>query len=277
MCLALVAIDAHSRYRCVIVANRDEFHARPAAPATWGQEAPFIGILAGRDIQAGGTWLGVAASGRFALLTNVREPDRRMVGAPSRGKLVPRALDAALSPAQALAAVAADAGGYNGFNLLCGDAHRATWMSNRAASSLPIERGIHGLSNALLNTPWPKLTRTRAAFAKWAARGETSLQPLLALLADRTIASDSTLPATGVDLEQERLLSAPFIVSEGYGTRCSTVVAIDRDGNAQFNERSFDQRGAATGEVEFTFTLDAGARQPSATTTPSSDAEFPPR
>ena len=273
MCLALVAIDANPRYRCVIAANRDEFHARPAAPAAWGKAAPFIDILAGRDIKAGGTWLGVTASGRFAFLTNVREPHRHMATAPSRGELVPRVLDAAHGPVQALAAIAADAAAYNGFNLLCGDARGAIWVSNRAATPLPVGPGIHGLSNALLNTPWPKLTQTKAAFAKWAAHADADIEPLFALLADRTVAPDSALPATGVGLEWERVLSAPFIVSERYGTRCSTVVTIDRDGNAQLIERSFDQRGAVTGEVAFAFALDDGAWLADATSTSSSGAE----
>lgn len=274
MCLALVAIDAHPRYRYVIAANRDEFHSRPAAPAAWGKAAPFIGILAGRDLTAGGTWLGVTAGGRFAFLTNVREPHRHMASAPSRGELVPRVLDAAHDSAQALAAIAADGAAYNGFNLLCGDAHGTIWISNRTASPLPVGPGIHGLSNALLNTPWPKVTQTKAAFAKWAARADPDIEPLLALLADRTVAPDSALPATGVGLEWERVLSAPFIVSERYGTRCSTVVTIDRDGNAQLIERTFDQRGAVTGEVAFAFALDNGAWQASARSTSSSGAEF---
>jgi len=257
MCLALVAIDAHPRYRCVIAANRDEFHARPAAPAAWGEAAPFIGILAGRDLKAGGTWLGVTGEGRFAFLTNVREPHRHMVSAPSRGELVLRVLDTANDPADALAGVAADGAAYNGFNLLCGDARGAVWMSNRAASPLPVGAGIHGLSNALLNTPWPKVTQTKAAFAKWAIHADADIQPLFALLADRTVAPDSALPATGVAFEWERVLSAPFIVSEGYGTRCSTVVTIDRDGNVQLIERTFDKRAAVTGEVAFGFTLGA--------------------
>jgi len=273
MCLALVAIDAHPRYRCVIAANRDEFHARPAAPAAWGQAAPFRDILAGRDFAAGGTWLGVTAGGRFALLTNVREPHRCMANAPSRGELVPRALDAEHDPARALAAIAADGAAYNGFNLLSGDAQGAIWFSNRAASPLSVGPGVHGLSNALLNTPWPKVTQTKSAFAKWATHANEDFQPLFALLADRTVASDAALPATGVDLEWERVLSAPFIVSERYGTRCSTVVTIDRDGNAQLIERTFDRCGSATGEVAFAFALDNGADLASATPTSSSGAE----
>lgn len=263
MCLALVAIDAHPRYQYVIAANRDEFHSRPAAPAAWGAAAPFIGILAGRDLTAGGTWLGVTAGGRFAFLTNVREPQRHRASAPSRGELVPRVLDKARKPAQALAAIAAGGAAYNGFNLMCGDALGAMWFSNRAAPPLPVQPGIHGLSNALLNTPWPKLTQSKAAFAQWVAHADADIEPLFGLLADRTLAADSALPATGVGLEWERVLSAPFIVSERYGTRCSTVLTIDRDGNAQLIERSFDPSGAAAGQVAFAFAVDEGARQPS--------------
>ena len=254
MCLALVAIEAHARFRFVIAANRDEYYGRPAAPAAWGNAAPFVGILAGRDLAAGGTWLGVTASGRFAFLTNVREPQRYAPSAPSRGEIVPRVL-AARDPAKELHRIAADGGGYNGFNLLYGDAGGASWVSNRAASPLPVETGIHGLSNALLDTPWPKLSRTKAAFEEWASRAETDIQPLFAILADRAVAPNSLLPETGIGLERERALSAPFVIGESYGTRCSTVVTIEYEGQAQVIERTFDPGGALMSEVAFAFAL----------------------
>ena len=253
MCLVVVALGAHPRYSLVVAANRDEYHARPALPAQWGVRAPYAGVLAGRDLAAGGTWLGVRGDGRWALVTNVREGRGGDTTAPSRGELVPDVLNA--SPASALAALGKRAAAYNGFNLLAGDAESATWMSNRANGKLSLSQGIHGLSNARLDTPWPKVMRTRDAMGAWAARGDDDLAPLFAALADRTRARDADLPATGVPLEWERLLSAPFIVGDGYGTRCSTVLAIGRDRRARFVERSFDARGEATGEVAFDFTL----------------------
>jgi len=251
MCLVVVALAAHPRYSLVIAANRDEHHARAALPAHWGDRPPYDGMLAGRDLEAGGTWMGVRGDGRWALVTNVREGRGGNTAAPLRGELVPDMLNA--PPASALAALGRKAAAYNGFNLLVGDAESATWVSNRATGMQSLAQGIHGLSNARLDTPWPKLTRTRDAVRAWAGRGGDDLAPLFAALADRTRAADADLPSTGVPLEWERLLSAPFIVGDGYGTRCSTVLAVGRDGSARFVERSFDARGDATGEVAFDF------------------------
>jgi uncharacterized protein with NRDE domain len=257
MCLVVVALARHPRYSLVVAANRDEFHARAALPAHWGNRAPYAGILAGRDLAAGGTWMGVRRDGRWALVTNVREGRGGDTTAPSRGELVPEVLNAPSS--SALSALRRKAAAYNGFNLMAGDADSATWISNRVPEASTLVRGIHGLSNARLDTPWPKVTRTRDAVDVWVARGDDDLAPLFAALADRTQAADTELPATGVPLEWERLLSAPFIVSEEYGTRCSTVLAIGRDGIARFVERSFDVRGDATGDVAFDFTVRRGS------------------
>ena len=254
MCLAVVALRAHPRYAVVIAANRDEFHARPTAAAHWWDE----GWLAGRDLAGGGTWLGVTRAGRWALLTNVRDPARFDPQAPSRGALVTRVLADPAAAAAAIPAVAAAEGRHNGFNLLGGDAGDAHWASNRNAGAHALAAGIHGLSNHLLDTPWPKVVRTKAAVAAWCAAGgsdELDLEPLFAILRDRTAAPDAELPATGIPLERERLLSAPFIVSDGYGTRCSTVLTLARDGTARFVERSFDPAGRLTGEVDIRFTV----------------------
>jgi uncharacterized protein with NRDE domain len=251
MCLAVVALDAHPRYPLVVAANRDEFHARPTAAASWWDE----GWLAGRDLEAGGTWLGVTRNGRLALLTNVRDPARHDPSAPSRGALVTRLLADASAPAEALAAAIADAAAHNGFNLLVAQRDEAHWGSNRGGAPKALEPGVHGLSNALLDTPWPKVVRTKEALARWCARAANDAEPLLEALADRAIPPDDALPATGVTLEWERLLSAPFIVSERYGTRSSTVVTLGRDGLVSFVERSFDPAGAFAGEVRETFAL----------------------
>jgi len=255
MCLVVVALDAHPRYALVVAANRDEFHARAALPAHWGDSAPYAGMLAGRDLLAGGAWMGVRRDGRWALVTNVRDGRRNDSNAPSRGELVPAVLNDDAAPATALAALLRKADPYNGFNLLVGDADSAAWGSNRASGVRPLASGVYGLSNALLDTPWPKLARTRDAIARWAARGDDDLSPVFAALADRTRAQDEALPATGVSLDWERLLSAPFIVKEDYGTRCSTMLAISRSGAARFVERTFDAHGNASGEVEFEFDL----------------------
>jgi uncharacterized protein with NRDE domain len=255
MCLAVVALDSHHRYALVVAANRDEFHARPTAPAAWWDD----GLLAGRDLEAGGTWLGVTRAGRFALLTNVREPHRTDRSAPSRGTLVPGVLRDAAPVPDALARARAGGARHNGFNLLAGEARAAAWTSNRGDGVVSLPPGVHGLSNALLDAPWPKVVRTEAAVAAWLDAGQDDPEPLFAALSDRRTAADAELPSTGVPLEWERLLSAPFIVSERYGTRSSTVLTIDRSGHARFVERSFDPAGRPCGEVEHRFDVDASA------------------
>lgn len=251
MCLALVALDAHPLYAIVIAANRDEFHARPTAAAHWWDE----GWLAGRDLAAGGTWLGVTRRGRWALLTNVRDPARNDPAAPSRGALVPKLLADAKSPDVALAAVVGGATACNGFNLLGGDIGRAHFGSNRVDGMSQLTPGIHGVSNASLDTAWPKVVRTKAALDDWCAAGTEDTSPLFAMLADTREAADEVLPRTGVPLDWERRLSAPFILGERYGTRGSTIVTIGRDGRARFIERTFDAVGQATGERDFRFEL----------------------
>jgi len=251
MCLAIVAVDAHPRYGLVVAANRDEFHARPTAAAAWWDRR----LLAGRDLEAGGTWLGLTRAGRVALLTNVREPHRLDRSAPSRGALVPAVLRDGSPVRDALARARGDGARHNGFNLVAGAADGAAWTSNRAERVVELGPGVHGLSNALLDAPWPKVLRTEAAVSAWLAAANDDIAPLFGALADRTLAPDAALPSTGVPLDWERLLSAPFIVSERYGTRSSTVVTIDRAGHACFVERSFDAAGNPCGEVVHRFDI----------------------
>ncbi len=248
MCLVAFALDAHPRYALAIAANRDEFHARAAERAHWWP----AGWLAGRDLEAGGAWFGVRRDGRFALVTNVREGGRRENGALSRGSLVTEALGASALD-RYLAGIATVGGRYNGYNLVTGDFRGARWQSNRHDGARPLARGVHALSNAQLDTPWPKTGRIRAAMEAWAARGTEDVDPLFDALADRRVAPDAELPSTGVPLDRERMLSAPFIVSERYGTRCSTVLVVGRDGEARFVERSFDAAARPTGEVDERF------------------------
>jgi len=247
MCLVVVALSAHPVYDLVLAANRDEYHARPAAPASWGRDETFRDILAGRDLLAGGTWLGVRRDGRFALVTNVRDGKGQDPTARSRGELVTQALNGTT--------IAGEKARYNGFNLLTGDASRVRWMSNRSEATREVTRGIYGLSNALLDVPWPKVVRTQERFAAWASRGETDTAALFAALADQVPAPDVELPSTGVTVEWERVLSSPFIVTERYGTRCSTVFTVDRSGSARFHERTFAPDGSTAGEVVEEFAL----------------------
>ena len=253
MCLAVIALAAHPEFDAVIAANRDEFHARPAAAAHWWRERLGTRLLAGRDLDAGGTWLGVSERGRWAFITNVREPGRHDPRAPSRGSLVPELLRDTREIADALAATVVRAVAFNGFNVVAGDGRRAAFGSNRTPAILPLPAGIHGVSNAQLDTPWPKVARVKAGVARWIASHDADPRSLWEVLDDRTTAADDELPATGLTPARERLLSAPFIVSDTYGTRCSTLVALGRDGILRFAERSFDREGRISGEVAYRF------------------------
>ncbi|MRR36164.1 NRDE family protein [bacterium] len=242
MCLILFALDAHPRYRLVLAANRDEFYDRPTAPAAFRDDAPHI--LAGRDLQDGGTWCGITTGGRFAAVTNYRDPQAHREGLRSRGKLVADYLRGEMSPDAWLEQLRREGNGYNGFNLVFGDGGGLHYFSNHGGLPSTVAPGIHGLSNHLLDTPWPKVTRGKQALAELlTAGGELAPDDLFAILADRTVAPDHLLPDTGVGMERERLLSPLFITSPAYGTRSSTVILIDRNNTCTFVERSFN--GAA--------------------------------
>jgi uncharacterized protein with NRDE domain len=259
VCLVLVAFESSLSARFVLAANRDEFHERPTEPAAFWDERP--GLLAGRDLRAGGTWLGVTRSGRVAALTNYREPSTHRVGAFSRGELVVEFLEGRESGEEYLARIAPVADRYNGFNLLLYDGQSLWSFANTNGERARLSAGLYGLSNHLLETPWPKVVRTKARLARLLEEPHAP-QPwtLLMLLSDRTRAADHQLPRTGVSLEWERLLSAPFIVSPTYGTRSSTALVIDASGMVRFAERSFRPDGEATGTVEESFpTATAGA------------------
>jgi uncharacterized protein with NRDE domain len=251
MCLLVLAWQAHPRYRLVVAANRDEFHERPTAPlARW--PAPEE-ILAGRDLRANGTWLGLDHRRYFGVITNFRELQRPRPGAPSRGALIPRYL--ADGSAEAfLTLLEPEASHYSAFNLLLSDGNSLWYASNRAqpfARELP--PGVYGLSNQFLDTPWPKLRRVRRRFDAWIGDpANASVTGLFDLLDDRaTATADEELPQTGVTPEWERVLSAPFVLHPDYGTRCSTVLLLEPSGAGYLAERRFDSSGARTGETEF--------------------------
>ena len=239
MCLIAFALDAHPAYRLVVAANRDELYARPTAPAAWWADAPDV--LAGRDLREGGTWMGVTRAGRFAAVTNYRDPGfAQAPDAPSRGALVADFLRGSADAESYVHRLAERAAEYNGFNLLVGDDAGLFYLSNRTDGVRRLEPGVYGLSNALLDTPWPKVLRARRAMADAlsAADGDALDAPLWEALADRVIAADDALPDTGVGAERERLLSPPFIRTDVYGTRASSVLTLARDGEVRFVERS---------------------------------------
>jgi uncharacterized protein with NRDE domain len=255
MCLILFAFRAHPDYPLVVAANRDEFYARPTAPATWWDDAPQV--LAGRDLRGGGTWMGITRSGRWAALTNYRDPADLEASGRSRGHLVAGYLRGEQPPGDYLETLRPRASAYSGFNLLVGDPRSLHWYANRQARGpRALAPGIYGVSNHLLDTPWPKVARGKRALAELLApRGRPDPERLLSILLDRTFAADHELPDTGVGAEWERVLSAPFIVSPEYGTRASTALLVDRHGRALFHERSFEPGTGRRSEARFEFEM----------------------
>lgn len=250
MCLIAFALSAHPRYRLVVAANRDEFHARPTAEAGWWKDAPDL--YGGRDLLQNGTWMACHRDGRWAAVTNVRRMELPDPKAPSRGALVADFLRGNRSATEYAASLSDNAARYAGFNLLLGDAPRdgaeTVYIGNQ--SVMPprkLHSGVHAVSNASLDTPWPKLLRLRETMGRWCDAGTESTAPLFEALADEARIGDAELPDTGVGLELERLLSTPFIRSADYGTRACTVLTIDLAGTLRFEERRFGSNGLALG------------------------------
>jgi uncharacterized protein with NRDE domain len=255
MCLVLLAHDIHPKYRLIVAANRDEFYDRPTSPAGYWNDAPDV--LAGGDLRAGGTWLGIARNGRFAAVTNFRQGQREPAAARSRGHLVSGYLTGNQEPSVYMSQVKDDAPLYNGFNLLAADARDVMYFSTREGEARLLPPSIYGLSNHLLDTPWPKVTAGKAAVEALTGRSAAPelMAELFALLSDQSRPGDDRLPETGIGPEWERLLSSAFIASPGYGTRSSTVVLVGRAGQVTFAERSFGMNGVPAGEVRFEFML----------------------
>ena len=253
MCLILFALNAHPKYQLILAANRDEFYARPTEKAGFWQDAPQI--LAGRDTVYGGTWLGITKRGRFSAVTNFRDPSAP-AGTKSRGDLTSSFLRGDEPASEYLKQIKPHE--FSGFNLLAGDFSKDKselfYLSNRAPNIINLSAGIYGLSNALLDTNWHKVETGKAAFAKIVENSdEINPHELFEILADRRIASDEKLPATGIGIERERILSPAFIETENYGTRISTVLLIGRDGRVHFVEKTFV---GAVGEVECEFHIE---------------------
>jgi len=236
MCLILIAWRVHPDYPLVVAANRDEFFARPTEPAAFWKDAPQV--LAGRDLEAGGTWLGITRSGRFAALTNFRDPAQNRDGAPSRGGLVADFLSGDEAPQAYLERIAFHGSQCNGYNLLVGDGETLWWSSNMGGESRPLQPGVYGVSNHLLDTPWPKVGAGKTALAPALDRLPDD-RALFDLLQDDEIHADEDLPQTGIPLDWERLLSSAFVKSSDYGTRSSTVLTIGLNGWVIFDEQTW--------------------------------------
>lgn len=247
MCLILFAYRQHPDYPLILIANRDEYYARPTRDAHWWDETD---ILAGRDLEAGGTWLGVNRRGNFAAVTNVREAGGMKPGKRSRGELTRAFLEGNLETRDYLAQLQTSARDYAGFNLLLGNAESLWFYSNRGQQSMPVEAGVYGISNGGFDEDWPKLSSGRAELA---ALLDSTIdeKSLMEILTDHQIVEDHRLPSTGVPVDVERLLSSRFIRSGEYGTRACSLLLFDNEGRISFREQNFidaEQHGALVRE-----------------------------
>ncbi|WP_342505741.1 NRDE family protein [Sporosarcina sp. FSL K6-2383] len=249
MCLINLNYGEHPTYKLIVAANRDESYDRPTAQADFWEENPDV--LAGRDLVHNGTWLGITKSGRFAALTNYRDPAEFGIEKQSRGDIVKDFLMENISPVEFLETLQNHSNEYAGFNLIVGDLDGLFYFSNKQEGIKEIPKGTHSLSNEFLNTPWPKVKKGKGRLRNYVQQHEVvETDALFAILRDTEIASDELLPDTGVGLDLERQLSPLFIKTTNYGTRCSTVVLVGHDGSITFVERTFS-KGLLVDEVKF--------------------------
>lgn len=249
MCLVILAFKQDTEYPLIVLGNRDEFHARPSRDAGWWADEPDV--LGGRDLQAGGTWLALHRNGRFATVTNFRDAQLERSGMRSRGHLVTGFLQSELSPVDYLQQI--DPSAYAGFNLLVTEGESAAYLSNRGGELQELRAGIYGLSNATLDTPWDKVERGKTALARLLAEGTVNETQLLRILDDRRKGPVDEVISDRLSFSMAHALTAPFITTPDYGTRCSTVVLRNDTGKTKFLERRFDAKGVATGESKFSF------------------------
>lgn len=238
MCLIFIALKQHPRYKMIVAANRDEFYQRKTAPAEYWSD--HTEILGGRDLEAGGTWLAMNKNGKISMVTNFRDPRNINPMAPSRGNLVSDYLIGTTTPDSYLHELEQHASKFNGFNLLAGNPDKFFYLSNYSKGITRLDAGVYGLSNHLLETPWPKVERGKKKIIR--ALGNETVVPenLFSILYDDQVAPDDQLPDTGVGITRERALSSMFIKSPGYGTRCSTVILVDYQNNTSFTERVYN-------------------------------------
>jgi uncharacterized protein with NRDE domain len=260
VCLVVLAWQVHPEYRLILAANRDEYHARPSREAHWWPDRKHM--LAGRDLQAGGTWLAASRSGRFATVTNYRELQRPAGKMRSRGELVCNFVAGAKSPGAFASSV--DGPAYAGFNLLLADNDQLVYSSNRGESPMALQAGVYGLSNAALDTPWPKLVRSRDRLRKLIDDDAVNETSLLRLLADRQPAPVERIDHPELAFQLAQAVSAPFIQTLQYGTRCSTSLLWSNSGDIEFCERNFDASGNVTRTVRHRFKV-SPVQTPSAT------------
>lgn len=248
MCLLAFAWRTHPDHPLIFAGNRDERHARATAGARPWSDAPQV--IAGRDLEGGGTWVGVSATGRFAVVTNYREGPNPTKAPRSRGSLTADFLASDMPPRRYLDTIRPHAQDYGAFSLLVGDVRELHFFSNRGGPEGPVAPGVHGLSNHLLDTPWPKVERSKERLTGLLEQDAATNEALFRLLADRVPAADDTLPDTGIGRELERQVSPPFVVNSHYGTRCSTLIRLSAQ-SLRLTERRFDSEGRAIETAEF--------------------------
>jgi len=253
MCLIVFANNVHPKYKLIFAANRDEFYNRPSEQADYWTEHPDL--LAGKDLQAGGTWMGITKQGKFAAITNFRDLKNQRTDAPSRGNLTLDFLTSDISPDEYFNKLKPTLNNFNGFNLLLGSVDELFYFSNKTEGLQKLEVGIHGISNALLDTPWPKVERSKRHLQSLIQQEDINAWEVIAILKDSLIAKDEELPDTGVGLDLERMLSPVFIKSEKYGTRCSSVVMVDKENNVKFVEKFFFDGIGNFSNKEYKFTI----------------------
>jgi len=241
MCLILFSLNVHPEYSLIMAGNRDEFYSRPAAPLKFWKDEPSV--LGGRDLAGGGTWLGVTKSLKIAALTNCRDPSAFNPDAPSRGDLVKNFLCGKQEPQSYIRNVEKIGNRYNGFNLIAGERDRLWIYSNRGRATEEIPPGFYGISNHFLDTPWPKIKRSKDVLEGMFTKDEVDMEAIFAVLEDRTFPPAEDLPDTGAGPEWERMLSPIFVSSDIYGTRSSSALLIGKDGNMRFLERTFSLKG----------------------------------
>ena len=257
MCLIVLAVRQSARFPLILAANRDEFHARPTTKANWWADKGDI--VGGRDLQAGGTWLALHRSGRFATVTNFRDAKAAPARSRSRGHLVTEFLEGRESPLDYVNAI--DGARYAGFNLIVGDADRAAYVSNRDAGPSELAAGVYGLSNALLDEPWDKVERSKSRLHELLATNTVNETTMLRLLNDPTPGPIEEAQSGPLDFAAMRAITAPFIITPQYGTRCSTLVLVDNTGCWHLTERRFDAAGIAVGDSRYTFVATSASDQ----------------
>jgi len=252
MCLIFISIKQHPTYKLILAANRDEFYGRKTANAHFWEDHPHI--VGGRDLEANGTWLAMTKSGKLSMLTNYRDVANLKTVAPSRGQLVSDYLIHPIAPDQYLKDLEPTGHQYNGFNLLIGSIDELWYYSNYQQGITPLNPGFYGLSNHLLNSPWPKVTRGKEKLAPILRQSIIHPDQLFESMQDEQRAADTELPQTGLPLDREQALSSMFIKTENYGSRCSTVILVDNENNVHFAERVYNPETFQFTTQSFQFT-----------------------